>query len=205
MSIPKDNISAVILAGGRGSRFGGADKGLIKLLNKPLIEYVINNIKPQVKNIMISANRNLETYQQYGYEVYPDESDDFAGPLAGILKALQQVQNEWLVTVPADGPFIPTNLIHLLVENDNENIIKDKLIVIPHDGEHLQPTFALLHKSLLPSLLDFLNKGERKTRVWMLQQPHLIVDFSKQADAFININSSDDLALAEKHLNKVMS
>lgn len=199
MPTKTQNITAVILAGGQGSRLGGLDKGLIQLQQISLIQHVINRIKPQVTEIIISANRNLDVYTDLGFSVYKDEISDFAGPLAGILKALQHCQSEWLLTIPADSPFIADDLASRLIQN-----IAGNKIAIAHDGERLQPTFALIHKSLESSLKDFLQKGERKTRVWMQQQPHTIVDFSDQASAFININTQDELNNAEKYFDSVM-
>lgn len=194
------NITAVILAGGKGSRLWGLDKGLVKLNKLPLVQHVIKRIQPQVSRIIISANRNMDTYKDLGFPVYEDEIDDFAGPLAGILKALHECESEWLLTVPADSPFVPNDLALRLSQHTH-----DAKVVIPHDGEYLHPTFALIHKSLESSLIDFLNKGERKARVWMQQQPHHIVDFSDQADAFININTENDLENAEKHFQAFMA
>lgn len=199
MPTKTQNITAVILAGGQGSRLGGLDKGLIQLRKISLVQHVINHIEPQVAEIIISANRNLEVYTDLGFSVYTDEISDFAGPLAGILKALQHCQSEWLLTVPADSPFIANDLAQRLIQS-----IEGNKIAIAHDGERLQPTFSLIHKSLKNSLKDFLQKGERKTRVWMQQQPHTIVDFSDQADAFININTQDELNNAEKYFDSVM-
>ena len=199
MPTKTQNITAVILAGGQGSRLGGVDKGLISLRQISLVQHVINRIEPQVAKIIISANRNLDVYTNLGYPVYTDEISDFAGPLAGILKALQHCQSEWLLTIPADSPFIADNLARRLIQN-----IGDNKIAIAHDGERLQPTFSLIHKSLESSLEDFLQKGERKTRVWMQQQSHTVVDFSDQADAFININTQEELNNAEKYFDSVM-
>ena len=194
------NITAVILAGGKGSRLGGVDKGLIELNHLPLIRHLINRIQPQVSKIVISANRNLDAYANFGFPVYKDEIEGYAGPLAGILKALQECESEWLLTVPADSPFVPTDLVLRLSQHTH-----DAKLVIPYDGEYLHPTFALIHKSLETSLIGFLNKGERKARVWMQQHPHHIVDFSDQADAFININTANDLQNAEKHFQAFMA
>lgn len=193
------NITAVILAGGQGSRFTGVDKGLIELNKIPLIKHIVNRVQPQIEKIIISANRNIEAYERFSFSVYEDDITDFAGPLAGILKALQHSQTEWLLSVPADSPFLPDDLVQRLMNN-----IQDNKIAMPHDGKYLQPTFALIHKSMAPSLKAFLAKGGRKTRVWMQQQPHIIVDFSDQANAFFNINTEDDLKYAEKHLKDFM-
>ena len=192
------NITAVILAGGQGTRLEGLDKGLIKLNNKALVQHLIERIQPQVSHIMISANRNIKNYEKFGLPVFKDNISGFAGPLAGIHKALQESQTEWILSVPADSPFIPADLVSRLNEN-----IEDNKIMIPDDGKHLQPTFSLIHKSLASSLEDFLQQGERKARVWMQQQKYTIVDFSDQADAFININTPAELQHAEQHLYKL--
>jgi molybdopterin-guanine dinucleotide biosynthesis protein A len=194
MSINKENITAVILAGGQGSRLGGLDKGLVMLNQQPLIQHVITRIQPQVSKIIISANRNHEEYAALQYPVYADDIKGYAGPLAGILKALQLCQTEWLLTIPADSPYIPLDLASTLANN-----ISSKLIAIAHDGEQLQPAFALINIKLIASLESFLAQGERKARVWMQQQPHLVVDFSAEKNAFMNINTQEDLRLAQKH------
>ena len=199
MTINPQDINAVILAGGQGSRLGGLDKGLLKLNKRPLIQHVIHRIQPQVSNIIISANRHIDAYSNFGFDVYEDDIPNFAGPLAGILKALQHCQSEWLLIVPSDSPFIPDDLVQRLSEN-----VANNKIAIPHDGKYLHPTFALAHKSLTSSLKEFLQQGERKARVWMQQQEHTIVDFSDQANAFMNINTEDDLNNAEKHFKETV-
>jgi len=200
MPTTTQKITAVILAGGQGSRLGGLDKGLVELNKVPLVKHLIDRVKPQVADIMISANRNLKNYADFGYPVYEDDVAGFAGPLAGILKALQQCESEWLLIVPADSPFIPNDLAQRLFQN-----IEGNKVVIPHDGKYLHPTFALIHKSLAASLKDFLQQGERKARVWMQQQTHTIVDFSEQEKAFININTDDELKSAEQHFEEFMA
>ena len=199
MSLKSQNISAVILSGGQGSRLGGVDKGLVELNGKPLIQHLIYRISPQVSEIIISANRNIDIYKKLGISVYEDDLEGYPGPLAGILMALQNCKNEWLLCVPADSPFLPNDLAFRLIQN-----IQDNKVAIPDDGKYLQSTFALIHKSLATSLETFLNQGERKARVWLQQQAHILVDFSEQADAFININTQDDLKNAEQHFKKYM-
>jgi len=199
MSINKQLITAVILAGGQGSRLGGLDKGLVELNNTPLAQHLIKRIKPQVNDILLSANRNIERYRELGYEVFEDQINGFAGPLAGILTALKQTQCEWLLTLPADSPFIPLDLVQRLTHELGQSKIS-----IAHDGEQLQPTFALIHRSLVDSLESFLQQGERKTRLWMQQQPYKTTDFSDKPNAFININTADELNNAEIHFKTFM-
>ncbi len=200
MLISRQQITAVVLAGGKGSRFGGVDKGLIKLKGLPLVEHIIARTQPQVGEIMISANRNLEQYANFGFAVFQDDLEGFLGPLAGILTALKHCETEWLLSVPADSPFVPSNLALHLSEK-----IQDTKIAIPHDGKYLQPTFSLINKSLTSSLEYFLQQGGRKARVWMQQQEHVIVDFSEHTHAFININTEDELFYAEEHFEQFMA
>ena len=199
MPTQKDTITAVILAGGQGSRLSGLDKGLIKLKEKTLVQHTIERIRPQVSEMIISANRNIDAYSKLGFSVYKDDIDGYAGPLAGILKALQHCHSEWLLVIPADSPFIPHDLARRL----GDNILSNK-IAIPHDGKNLHPTFALVHKSLAESLESFLHQGERKARVWMEQQTHTKIDFSDQPNSFININTEEDLQKAEQHFEEYM-
>lgn len=198
MSIIKQNITAAILSGGQGSRFSGADKGLVVLHGQQLIEHVIERLTSQVSHILISANRNITLYQEKGYKVLEDEISGFAGPLAGILTALNHCQTEWLLVVPADCPFVPRNLAERL----HQLTTKSKL-VIAHDGERLQPAFALIHKSLLASLETFLQQGERKMRLWMKQHNSVTADFSDQPAAFMNINTESELKIAEDNFKSV--
>lgn len=188
MPISRSDISAVLLAGGKGSRFDNQDKGLLNFAQKPLVETVIDVIQPQVENLIISANRNLDTYLGYGYPVVEDEKKDFQGPLAGILAALNSCETEWLVTVPVDCPFVPKDLVKKLSEN-----INTKKVAIASDGNKIQPTFCLIHRSLRENLKTFLQQGHRKTGQWLKQQPHLVVTFDDSTGLFLNINSQQDL------------
>lgn len=99
-----ERVAAVILAGGQGRRMGGADKGLLDYRGRPLVEWVLDALAPQVAEILISANRNLDRYARYGRRVLPDALPDFPGPLAGVLAALDAVDTEWLLAVPCDTP-----------------------------------------------------------------------------------------------------
>jgi len=188
MTINKENITAVILAGGKGRRLGGQDKGLVSYKNKALIEHVIARISPQVGAIFINANRNIETYQKYGYPVINDELSDFQGPLAGFATAMKTVKTSHILTLPCDGPKLPSNLVSRMLKAVNK---QEDAIAVAHDGKRLQPVHALIPISLINSLESFLASGNRKIDLWYDKHNMIIVDFSDQADAFSNINTEE--------------
>ncbi len=188
--IRPDSITAVILAGGKGSRMGGIDKGLLELNGQPLIEHVMARIAPQVDKIIISANRNLERYQSYGYPVITDQMTG-KGPLAGILSALQHCQSEWLLTIPCDTPYIPTDLVARIC---NAATPVQAALYTVHDGERLQPLVSMLHRDLITSLQDYLAADHRKVADWLAHENNITVDFSDQTSAFININTPEMLS-----------
>src|SRR5215213_247088 len=117
--IQKDDVTGVILAGGRGSRMGGADKGLQNFRGMPMAMFTLMRLAPQVGQVMINANRNLSAYESFGVPVWPDVIPDYAGPLAGFLTGLEQCETSWLVTVPCDTPLFPTDLVERLVAAAN--------------------------------------------------------------------------------------
>lgn len=189
----KTNSSGLILAGGQGKRLNGEDKGLILLANRPLIEYSIEALAPQVSQLMISANRNRLAYEGYGLPVVADADQAFRGPLAGILSGLMACQTEWLQCIPCDNPVIPAELFSKLASA----ITPDVSVAIPrwHDG--LQPVYCLLHRSLQSSLASYLKAGQHKVQGWLLQQPHVIVEFDDSA-SFFNINTATELEQAKQ-------
>ena len=109
--IARDDITGLVLAGGRGSRMGGVDKGLQNFNGMPLVLSTLMRLQPQVAHVMINANRNLSDYESFGVPVWPDVIPDFAGPLAGFLTALEHCETSWLVTVPCDTPLFPDDLV----------------------------------------------------------------------------------------------
>lgn len=196
----KKNIQAHILAGGRGNRMQGADKGLLELNGKPLVEHVIERLDTQVTTISISANRNLEQYQRYDLPVIADSLQGFLGPLAGIHSALHACHTDWLLTVPVDCPLLPGDLVTRLSQ---AVISAHRPLAVVHDGTGLQPAFCLLHHSLTDKLQQYLEQGGRKTGDWLRQLNPALADYSDNPDAFININSPADLELAGKRLQHV--
>lgn len=189
------NICGVILAGGKASRMGGLDKGLQMLNGKPLWQHVADALGHQVATLVISANRNIDTYQSSGYRVYQDQLVDFPGPLAGMLSVMQQSDAEWFLFCPCDTPFIPTCLAERFTSKSDE-----APVVWAHDGERDHPTVALLHRRLIPSLQNYLAAGERRVMVFMRQSGGHPVDFSDMKIAFTNINTIADI---EQHQGKV--
>lgn len=188
-------VTGLILAGGRSSRMNGNDKGLVRLLDQPMIKHVINRLKPQVNTILISANRYTEQYQQYGYKVLPDEFDDFRGPLAGMAQGLINSESEYLLTVPCDGPLLPADLTQRML---HMVLVHQVRAVLAFDGQYKQPTYNLIHHSLLKDINHSLQCNEHKLGKWLMDHGALKVDFSDQQKAFINVNTPDDLsALAD--------
>lgn len=192
------SVTAIILAGGRASRMGGVDKGLMQLNNSMLISQVLTRLKPQVDAIIINANRELETYKALGYPVFTDEIADFAGPLAGIQLGLKHVTTAYLLTVPCDCPLLPEHLCNkLLIALEKHHA--DIAIATSNGNDH--PVVCLCKTSLSNSLNDYLQQGGRKVSAWQKSLNHVYVDFSETPDAFTNINTLDDLKSLESKLN----
>jgi len=191
MTIDKNDITAVILAGGKGRRLEGQDKGLVNYKNKALIEHVIERIKPQVGSILINANRNQETYEKYGYPVINDEMSDYQGPLAGFASAMKFAKTDYILTLPCDGPSLPLDLVSKILLK-----LKDRAkdtIAVAHDGERMQPVHALIPVALIDSLETFLANGDRKIDLWYAMHEVVLVDFSDQPNAFFNVNTRGQL------------
>ena len=185
----RSEYTAVILAGGRGSRMGGNDKGLVLLDGKPLIEHVITTIAPQVGHLLINANRNMADYQKFGYPVIRDELSGYQGPLAGIYSALEQISTPDLITVPCDGPRLPQDLVARLARAREAEAAD---IAVAHDGKRLQPVYALIAKKLRPSLKAYLDGGDRKIDLWYAQHKMATADFSDIPETFLNINTPEE-------------
>ncbi|WP_020560031.1 bifunctional molybdopterin-guanine dinucleotide biosynthesis adaptor protein MobB/molybdopterin molybdotransferase MoeA [Thiofilum flexile] len=182
-------ISGVILAGGRGSRMGGQDKGLLELNGRPLVEYLLAALQPQVDTILINANRNQARYQHYHYPVISDELSDYQGPLAGFAAAMQVANTDYILTIPCDAPELAPDTVTRLWEALQE---QQADIAVAHDGERLQPVHALIPVSLLPSLQAFLAQGDRKIDLWYAQHRVALADFSACRSMFRNINTPEE-------------
>lgn len=198
-SLPPHEITGVVLAGGRGSRMGGEDKGLVILDGRPMVAHVIARLKDQVGEIMISANRNQERYAALGYRVVPDLLRDYQGPLAGMASALKVATTPYVVTVPCDSPLIGDDLVARLAA---ALVREDAEVAVAHDGERTHPVFLLLKRALLPSLLAFLDSGERKIDLWFARHRVALADFKDCPQAFINVNDPDEHRAVEARLRE---
>ncbi len=177
------HCSAIILSGGRGSRAGGQDKGLLHHRGTPLVEQVLERLAPQVDEVLISANRNLERYSALGHAVISDELENFQGPLAGILACLPHCRHEVTLVLPCDVPDVPTDLARrMLPALDTHDAC------YAWDGERDQYLVAALRCSVADSLRAYLAGGQRSVHRWYAELRCRAVDYSDCTQAFANIN-----------------
>ena len=196
MNRPATFVSCIILAGGRGKRAGGVDKGLLPYeikngknktgINKPLIEHVINAVKAQVDDIVISANRNIETYKRYSANVIGDATEDYQGPLAGIAAGLKHCKHERVLVIACDMPRLPANLVTRLLSQ----VLNHSISIATVDSNH---QLALIIKSnLYDSIQQRLNNKQLKLIQWVESVPYSTVSFDDMPGAFVNLNQLPD-------------
>jgi molybdenum cofactor guanylyltransferase len=183
-------VTGLILAGGQGRRMGGVDKGLQLLRDRPLIAWVLERLGPQVDEILVNANQNLERYRSFGHPVLPDEVGGFAGPLAGVERGLALARNELVVTAPCDSPFLPAELVARLHQGLSQNGAE---LAVARTGEQAHPVFCLCQRSLHADLRDYLAGGGRKIDAWYARLRVAEVPFDDMPEAFSNINTRDEL------------
>ena len=191
--IAREAITGLVLAGGRGSRMGGADKGLQTYRGVPLALHALMRLGPQVGHVMLNANRNLGAYESFGAPVWPDALPDFAGPLAGFLAGLEQCETPYLVTVPCDSPQFPLDLVARLAQALQVNDAEIAMAATLEDGVmRSQPVFCLMKAELMESLVRFTAAGERKIDRWTALHRCVDVPFD-DAGAFANANTLVEL------------
>lgn len=173
---------------------GSVDKGLKPLRGKPMVQWVLERFAPQVDEVLINANQNLDTYSQFGCQVVPDEIGGFAGPLAGLHRGLSAAKHDLIATAPCDSPFLPLNLIARLYEALDD---KQADLAVARTGDQPHPVFCLCRKSVLPGLTAFLESGGRKIDAWYAALKVTEVLFDDEADAFSNINTVEELRTFE--------
>lgn len=188
-------VSGIILAGGRARRFDGRDKGLIELAGRPLVAWVVERLQTQVAEILLSANRNLARYAALGHTVVPDSLPQYPGPLAGILAGAQSGRQAWLLSVPCDVPFLPLDLAPRLYEKARRTQVP---LVRAADATDIHYAIMLLHRDLIPDLSRYVAEGGRQVQAWQARHPCRTLLFETAPHAFLNINSQQDLDVAEQ-------
>jgi molybdopterin-guanine dinucleotide biosynthesis protein A len=197
--IERNDITGLILAGGRGSRMGGVDKGLQNHQGMPLAMHALLRLAPQVGTVLINANRNLGAYEALGVPVWPDSLPDYPGPLAGFLTGLERCETQYLATVPCDSPLFPTDLVARLAGALEAQDAEIAMAATPEDGTlRAQPVFCLLRSELVESLLRFTQSGQRKIDRWTAQHRCVEVPFD-DAQAFANANTLEELRQLQQH------
>jgi molybdopterin-guanine dinucleotide biosynthesis protein A len=208
--IDTGHITALILAGGRGSRMGGVDKGLLLFNGKPLVQHCLNRLQSSdsVGPILINANRHLDTYAAFGVPVLPDDLADFAGPLAGFRVGLAHCSTPYLLTVPCDTPLFPLDLAPRLANALEAAQADLAMATAPETGDdgqlrlRPQPVFCLLRQELLVSLTQFTQAGGRQISAWTASQRTVLVPFDQPGDhpqAFFNANTPTELHQVARH------
>lgn len=181
----QNKIAGVVLAGGRGSRMECLDKGLVQLSGQPLVHYALQNMLGLAPEVMISANRNLDQYRKFERPVLVDADNEYSGPLAGVLAALQHTRADILLVVPCDAPFFSQQHLGLLLEMLDEQ----HDVVIASSGQDYHPVFMALKTSVKSSLAQFLAGGGRKVMEWVSAQRWISVDYTHDTRCLTNINS----------------
>ncbi len=196
----RSNTTALILAGGRARRMGGADKGLVQLAGKAMVEWVVDALRPQCRELLVNANRHEQDYARLsGCKIIADQIPDYAGPLAGMASGLNACATPYLVIVPCDSPLIQDDLVtrlhQALVDEDTD-------LSVAHDGQRMQPVFAMIKRELEQSLLDYLADGGRKIDHWYRQHLTALADFRDSDAMFLNINTPEDRTALEARLQE---
>ncbi|VVE08401.1 molybdenum cofactor guanylyltransferase [Pandoraea aquatica] len=203
--IRRSDITGLILAGGRGQRMGGRDKGLQPFAGRPLVEHAMARLRPQVGALLVSANRNRDAYEALGTDlvdgVISDEIQDFAGPLAGMLAGLRAACTDYVLTAPCDSPYLPDDLgerlcaaLNAMPEADMPGTPDNPrpLAAYAATAQGPHPVFALVHRSLADDLAATLAAGEHRVRAWLARHKAVQVNFGDERP-FYNVNTLDDL------------
>lgn len=175
---------------------GGVDKGLKLLRGKPMVAWVIERFAPQVDELLINANQNLEHYARFGHRVIPDAIEGYAGPLAGLHRGLSEAAHGVVATVPCDSPYLPRDLIQRLSDALGRESCE---LAVARTGDQLHPVFCVCRASVKPSLARFLDQGGRKIDAWYAELKVVEVAFDDNAEAFSNINTEAELAALENN------
>ena len=191
MRYTTNDITAVIIAGGQGKRLGGRNKGLLQLNHQTFVALLLKKLAKQSRTQIISANNDLEDYQQYGVPVIKDITDNYQGPLSGIISCKDYINSPLVLTVPCDSPLIPDNLSQRLLDAYNSE--PNTTLCVVDDGSQLQNLFMLFDAALLDDMTGYFQSGQRKVYGWIKQHSFKAVDFSDCPNNFINVNDENSL------------
>jgi len=184
------SVTGLILAGGKGSRMGGVDKGLQIFRGRRLVDHVYERLAPQVGGVIINANQNQDEYRSFGVRVVSDAIGGFAGPLAGLHAGLSVSKRPFLASVPCDSPFLPADLIERLYKRIDETGAE---LAVAKTGDQPHPVFSLMRRGVIDHLADFLKGGGRKIDAWYATLSVVEVAFDDEPEAFSNINTREEL------------
>ena len=200
-AVAGETLGAVVLAGGLARRMGGLDKGLVPLGGRAMIEHVLARVRPSVDALVVNANRNAEAYAalaaRHEAALVADGHPGHLGPLAGLAAGIGALGTTRVFLCPCDSPFVAPALVARLAAACAE---PDTDIAVAHDGERLQPVFAVVERRLLSSLEAFLAAGERKIDVWYAAEAMRPIDCRDLAGSFRNINTDEERVAAEREL-----
>ena len=187
-------VTAIVLCGGRARRLGGVDKPLTDLGGKPLLAHVIARLEPIVDQFVLSVGQEAARYERFGHPLVTDDDPD-QGPLAGIVSALAAANTPWILTTPADTPFLPSNLVTALAP-----VCARRGAAVVSAGGHRQNLTMLVDQRRAASLAGFYRSGGRAAHRWLVANGVDEVEFPR--DGFLNINTPADLAVARAQVNQ---
>ena len=189
-----EELTAIVLCGGSGARLGGTDKPLAEVHGRPLVEYVIEALTPQVGGFVLACGREPERYEPLGQPTAVDfQPGD--GPLGGIVSALPHVATEWILTHPADVPFPDSSLVARLSATAEAHGV-----AVPRAAGYRQNLILLLSRARADELARLYREGGRAVKDWLDAEAVESTDMSDVADSFFNVNTAADLAIAEERV-----
>ena len=199
MQQTQSSITTVILAGGAARRMGGEDKGLTQLNSEAMIAHVIERLAAQSPALLINCNRSQQQYAEFGYPLIEDTITGGLGPLAGVLSALENSDSDYVLSVPCDTPLLPTDLVARMLQTIKQEQAEACTV---NDGDRLHPVVLLVKRSVQAGLRDYLSGGGRKVHDWFYSVTHCSADFADQPEAFININTPQQLITLQQRLQQ---
>ena len=188
----KEDITAVVLAGGQGRRVDEQDKGLLDFAGRRMVEYALDSLAKQTRDILIVANRNIVTYESFGYPVISDRAEGYMGPLAGMDAAFSVTGSSYLLCIPCDSPFLPVDLLDRLIQAASGN----NPIIVATDGKRLHPVISLVHRSVWPDIEMRLQNKELKLMNWIEAVGYDVADFSTCPGVLQNLNTREQMQSA---------